>query len=98
MQALKILVVGMGILIVIGLGFVAYGLTGGGAKKAEVDAAFGEVELPLATGCVIASATIGEGRLILRGDGPAERGCQQVILADPASGRILGRIMAVYGQ
>ena len=97
MQALKVLVIGMGILIVLGLVLVAYGLmsrvseNGGGAEG------FGVVSLGLPAGCSIAEARGHEGRLILRTQGPEARGCQQVIVVDLASGQILGRVFGYEG-
>ena len=95
MQALKVLVIGMGILIVLGLALVAYGLVSRVSKTEREAAGFGEVHLGLATGCTIAEARGHDGRLILRATGPEARGCQQVIILDMASGAILGRI---HGQ
>ena len=35
-----------------------------------------------------------DGRLVVRLDGPAERGCQQVIVIDMDDGKVLGRVQA----
>ena len=48
-------------------------------------------------GCVIAAASAEGSRLILRLDGLAERGCQQVVLIDLTDGRVLGRVTAKPG-
>jgi len=93
MQALKALVIFMGVLIVASLALLAYGLFGRLPKTPEV-AGFDAVALPLPAGCVLAEAHANGERLIVRSDGPAERGCQQVFVVDLASGRILGRIGA----
>ncbi len=93
MQALKILVIGMGILIVLGLGLVAYELVDRVPKALKDEQAVGDVELKLPPGCVIAEAEGLDDRLIVRTEGPMERGCQQVILIDMATGKILGRVL-----
>lgn len=92
MQGLKGLVIFMGILIVIGLIVVAYGLAS--RMSGDRTGAFGEVDLALPAGCVIAGSEAENDRLILRIGGPAERGCQQVLVLDLKDGELLGRIMA----
>lgn len=94
MQALKVLVIVMGALIVLGLALVAYGLATRLAKDRTAADGFGDVDLPLPAGCVIAGARAEAGRLVVRADGPVERGCQQVVIIDLAEGRILGRVTA----
>ena len=82
------LIVVMGIAILVSLGFVAYGIlrgTGGGPGP------FGDRDLGLPPGCEIAESDVDGGRLVIRTDGLAERGCQQVLVIDLASGRVLGR-------
>ncbi len=96
MQALKVLVIGMGILIVLGLGLVAYGLVSRVSTKGAPG--FGDVELALPPGCGLADARAQDGRLVVRSDGPVERGCQQVFVIDIASGKILGRVRGTQGQ
>lgn len=98
MQALKILVIGMGGLIVLGLGLVAYGLVSRVSKTDGAEAGFGTVSLGLAPGCTIAEARGHDGRLILRSAGPEERGCQQVFIIDMASGKMLGRVLGAEEQ
>ena len=65
-----------------------YPLSGGGAP-------LGEVVVPVPEGCVIADSRIEQPYLVLRLDGLAERGCQQVVLVDLESGRVTGRVTAV---
>ena len=93
MKALKILVAGMGVLIALGLALLVYGLADGISGGAKDVKAFGDLELKLPPGCVIAAAEGLDGRLIVRTQGPMERGCQQVIMIDMATGEILGRIL-----
>lgn len=90
MRALKALVVFMGILIAGGLALLTYAVIGGLPDSRP--SGFGETTVALPPGCVIAEAMVADGKLVLRVDGPAERGCQRVILLDPESGRELGRV------
>jgi hypothetical protein len=93
MQALKTLVIFMGVLIVLGVALLVYGLSTRLSDGSDAGG-FGEVALPLPAGCVLAEARAAGERLIVRSDGPAERGCQQVFVVDLASGRLLGRVGA----
>ena len=93
MQALKILVVVMGlgivgIVAVIVVVLVQRTGAGGGAEG------LGEVAFDLPAGCVLADAAAAEGRLVLRLDGPAGAGCQQAVVVDLESGELLGRVTA----
>lgn len=97
MQALKGLVVVMGILVVVGLILVAYGFVSQLSQRRVVSDGFGEKALTLPAGCVIAAAEAAGDRLVVRVDGPAERGCQQVVVVDMESGEILGRLRAAPG-
>jgi hypothetical protein len=96
MQSLKILVIVMGLAILVILGIVIYMVAGrvsdvGGGEPAG----FGEIEFQLPLGCSIASAEGQDDRLIVRLDGLAERGCQQVLVVDLETGRVVGRVKAV---
>lgn len=91
-RALVAIVIFMAILIFAGLLLVGVKLAG--KLGGEAPAGFGTVELPLPEGCGIAEATASEGRLLLRLDGLAERGCGQVVVLDLESGQELGRIRA----
>ena len=95
MYALKALVVFMGILIAAGLGLLAYAVVGGLPESGG--GSFGNFEVTLPPGCTIAAAEIDAGVLVLRIDGPVERGCQQVILLDLDSGRERGRVTVKEG-
>ena len=103
MRALKALVIFMGVLIAAGLGLLTYAVIGGlpfdrptGPGDTQLGG-FGDTTVVLPSGCVIAESVIAEGTLVLRVDGPAERGCQLVILLDPESGRELGRVKVREG-
>ena len=94
MQTIKALVIFMGLLIAVGLGLLGYALVDRLTGEAGGEHGFGEVALFLPAGCVIAAAQAADGRLVLRSDGPRERGCQQVVLIDLDSGQVVGRIKA----
>jgi len=96
-QALKVLVVVMGVAIFAILAVIVVSViqrVGGGSAKTE---GFGELRLAVPEGCTLAEVEAAEGRLVLRLDGPPNRGCQQAVLIDPDSGQVLGRITAVPG-
>ena len=93
MKTLKILVAGMAILIALGLALLVYGLVGGISGDTQAVKTFGDLDLKLPPGCVIAAAQGLDDRLIVRTQGPMERGCQQVIMIDIKTGEILGRVL-----
>ncbi len=109
MQALKALVIFMGVLIVAGMALLVYGLvtrTGDGGRAGEAPAPqveqapaaavdFGTLELAIPDGCSLAGSELAGARLVIRIDGQVERGCQQLVIVDLASGRELGRVKAV---
>ncbi len=95
MQALKFVVIGMGLLLVAGLVLLFYGLAQGVGKLGGASAPLGEVIVSVPEGCVIADSRIEAPYLMLRLDGLAERGCQQVVVVDLESGRVTGRVTSV---
>lgn len=95
MQAVKLVVIGMGLLIVGGLVLLVYGVGTQMGKVGGGSAGFGEVALPMPDGCVIADGRVEAPHLVVRLDGLAERGCQQVVLIDLDTGRVVGRLRAV---
>ncbi len=110
MQALKGLVIGMGVLIVIVTIFLVYGLIqkgsdpdfsffglkGDAAPTArQADAAptlrpFGDITVPLASGCRVEDMRPENGRLFVR-IGP-EGSCARIVAIDLASGKVLGNV------
>lgn len=90
-RGLVALVVGMGVLIFVGLGLLAYGVL---SRVGGPAAGFEALDLPIPAGCVIADSRLEGERVLLRLDGLAERGCQQVLLVDLASGEVTARITA----
>ena len=97
MKALKILVIVMGLAILVILAFVIFTIAGqiSGVGGGGEPAGFGEIELEVPLGCSIASAEGKDDTLVVRLDGLVERGCQQVLIVDLKSGRVLGRVKAV---
>ena len=91
MRAIKALVIGLGAIIVLLVALVIWGVS----RQAESlrSSGFEDLSLGVPAGCSLAAVEPGRGDLLLlRLEGPAERGCQQAILVDGASGRIAGRI------
>jgi hypothetical protein len=106
MQALKALVIFMAVLILAGMALLVYGLvtrTGGDDRRGEAAAPpapaaavdFGTLELALPDGCTLAATELAGDRLVIRFNGQAERGCQQLVVVDLASGQVLGRVKAL---
>ncbi len=109
MRALKALVIGMGVLIALVMGVMAYGLmkkasdpdftffdfarkpAAASATVATTATAFGDIMLPLAPGCRIEDMRPDGGRLFLR-IGPADGACQQIVVIDLASGKVMGNV------
>lgn len=95
MKALKALVIGMGILILLGLAVVIAAIVarvGGDDETADSGPGFGTLHLGLPESCRIADARPADGKLVLRLAGPAKDGCGDLIVVDPAEGAVLGRI------
>lgn len=105
MQALKALVIGLGLLVVAGMTGLGYGLylkasnpdfrffSDDGKKSPAAVKSFTNVALNLAKGCHIAGMQAG-GKdrlfLLIGPDGP----CERVIIIDAKNGKILGAVKA----
>src|SRR5574341_359417 len=92
------LVIIMGVLIVAGLVVVVVTIAnrlGGADRTASTRAAaeFATVDLPAPAGCEVMETTTADDRLILR-LGSGER-CNQVLIVDMATGRLLGTLRLV---
>ncbi len=95
MKAVKALVAFLGVLLVVGLGVLIYGLStkahlkGGGAATASagVVAEFGSVTVPVPVGSRIEQMVVAGGNVVLRltGGGP-----ERVVVLDPAQGKVVG--------
>ncbi len=109
MQLLKSVVIGLGVLIFLGLGLLAYGFiqkandpgwrlfSASSASKPDLKA-FGNLDLKLPEGCVITTVRPDGARAYLSIGGPApgyplDQRCNRVIIVDTVQGRILGTIM-----
>ena len=112
MQALKSLVIGMGLLIVVGTILIVYGLIqrssdpefsffglkGDDApttRTVQADAdtilrPFGDITVPLASGCRIEDMRPDDGQLFVR-VGP-EGSCARIIAIELSSGKVLGNV------
>jgi len=90
--ALKALVIGMGILIIVGMGLVVYGMRRQ-ADNLSSREAFGEVSVPLAESCRIAETGAGDrGLVVIRIEGDDES-CRQILVFDSMRGALRGRIL-----
>jgi Family of unknown function (DUF6476) len=89
MQALKVLVGVMGVLIIVGAVVVVVTIVqrmGGGSAAPG----FGKASLVLPRGCQVVEMTTAGAKLALRlGDGPD---CQAIVIVDPETGRETGRL------
>ena len=89
MQALKIIVIAMGVLILIGVTVVIVAVATR-MKGSSPGRSFEPASLVLPKGCRVVEMTTAGARVALRlGDGPD---CQLILLIDPDSGRETGRI------
>lgn len=103
MQLLKSVVIGLGVLIFLGLGLLAYGfiqkannpdwrmLSSAPAPDASPAKPFETLKLGLPEGCVIARVRPDGARAYLT-IGPSGA-CNRIVVIDIATGRILGTIM-----
>jgi hypothetical protein len=90
MQALKIIVVVMGVLIVVGTVVVIVTIAQRVSKGPGGGRGFDSTSLLLPKGCRVVEMTPAGAKVALRlGDGPD---CQAILLVDPESGRQIGRI------
>lgn len=107
MQYLKALVIGMGILIVLGMGLLAYGLltktktsapqsVSSMSESSDVSKGFGELALSGNAGCRIERA-IPEGRRLVVELAPVtydagSLACEKTVIIDMSAGTIIGSI------
>lgn len=105
MRALKALVIFMGVLIVVGLVVLGYGLylkakkvtsdappTLAAAPDRPVTGEFGAVQLKMPPGAKVEQMEAVAGRLVLRLGGS---GSDRIIVIDPLTGRVTGTIALV---
>ena len=104
MQALKALVIGMGVLILVAMAVLAVTVykrasaprsesameTGPQAGGAS-SPAFGTVDLPVPEGAQVEEMESGDGRLVLKLR--LEDGSTRIMVVDPASGALLGTFL-----
>lgn len=108
MRAIKALVIGMGILIVAGLILLGYGFYSNVAKLSQEDTVtadnasptqattFGTVTAPVADGARVVEMVAAGGRVVLRLAAP--QAPDRLLVFDPASGRVTGRLELVPGD
>lgn len=101
MQALRILVVVMGIMIVLGMTVIAVTLAkragffgdADGAGSSATPAEFGEVTVPLPAGAQLAEELIVGGSLVLKARG--KEGETTYLVLDPETGTLRGSLRVV---
>lgn len=102
MRGLKTLVIVMGVLIVAGLVVVVATIVSRISSRmagttASAPATLGDVVLPLPAGCRVAEMTVAGERLWLRlesssGSG-ADAACADILILDPATAKLVGRLV-----
>lgn len=91
MKALKAVVIGMGLLILLGLAVVVATLASRVSDDSERSAGKGErreVALGVSAACEVAGLAEADDIVALHLDGPAEADCPAVLLLDPGSGEV----------
>lgn len=95
-RALKALVIGMAVLIVVGFAVVVATIAqrlSGFAR--EEGAPIGDIALPVAEACSLADVSQLDGDLVaVRLDGPRWEGCASILLIDLEAGKVVGRLQA----
>lgn len=93
MKLLKGLVIGMGVLIIAGMGLLAWGVyqKTGGRASAEGAQAFGHIPFDAGAGCEIADMKPAGDGLWLHIKGAAPE-CKKVVLIDLKAGQVLGTV------
>ncbi len=90
MQALKVLVVGMGVLIIAGLAVVTVTIINRLSHGSSSSTGFSAANLTLPKGCHLVGMVSAGNRLALRlGDSPE---CQVILFVDPDSGQQVGSL------
>jgi hypothetical protein len=92
MQALKVLVGVMGVLIVAAVVVIAVTIYNRTARMAAAPAEFEGAALPIPPGCRIGEMTAAEGRIWLRLEGG--EACNRLFVLDAGSGKLVGEIGA----
>ena len=95
-RALKALVFGMAVIIVVGFVIVVATIAqrvSGFAR--EEGAPIGDIALPVAEACSLAGVSQLDGDLVaVRLEGPRWEGCASIILIDLEAGKVVGRLQA----
>jgi len=93
MQALKALVITLGILILIAFGFMVYGVATKFGKESEevlVSGAFEETRVVIPVGARVLETSLGDGRIVVRVAKPD--GGEALVLIDAESGKRAGLV------
>ena len=93
MQALKALVITLGILILIAFGFMVYGVATKFGKESEevlVSGTFEEARVVIPVGARVLETSLGDGRIVVRVAKPD--GGEALVLIDAESGKRAGLV------
>lgn len=95
-RALKALVIGMAVIIVVGFVIVVATIAQRVSGFAREDgSAIGDIVLPMAEACGIAAVTqLDDALVAVRLEGPRTEGCESVLLVDLQSAQVVGRLQA----
>ncbi len=95
-KALKALVIGMAVVIVVGFVVVVATIAGRLSDYArERGAPIGDIALPVAEACSLGNVTsLEDGLVAVRLDGPRWEGCASILLVDLEAGTVVGRLQA----
>jgi hypothetical protein len=96
MKALKGVVIGMGVLILLGLGVVVAAIISRVNEGGETTAR-SSVNLDLRPACRVADVTAVDSRLAVRVTGPDRAACPAVLLIDPNTGEVRTTIRVGVG-
>ena len=102
MKALKVLVLSMAAALVVGVGFLIWGLSGGAkspshspAKPAGHFGDFGQVDIDLPQGSRISQILTAGDRIVVRIEGG---GSDRLVVLDPVSGHVSGSFVLQPAQ
>ena len=91
MQALKAIVIILGVFILIAFGFLVYGVAtkfDGGEAGMALDSSFGETNIAIPAGSQILDIALGFGRILVRVE--KAKGGEALVIVDATTGKRIG--------
>jgi hypothetical protein len=92
MRGLKVLVIFMGVAILVGFAVVIFTIATRLGDGAVSEGGFGVAAVALPQGCLVAEMVPADERVLLRLEGPEERGCNAILVVDLETGATLGEL------